>query len=191
MAVIVITPPAVEPVTLVEFKAHLNQTLSGDDGMLSRQITAARQFVERFTGKTLVSTTFELVLDAFPRSVIAIPNGPLVSVTSVKYVDATTSIETTLATAAYEVDAASNPGWIAPGDAGWPSTLSTLNAVRIRFVSGYGAAGNDVPAPLREGVLNLAANYYENREATLVGVSAAALPYGVDSILQEYREWSF
>ncbi|MDI7864089.1 head-tail connector protein [Rhizobiaceae bacterium n13] len=48
-----------------------------------------------------------------------------------------------------------------------------------------------VPAPLKEAILQLAAHWYENREATLVGVSAQELPLGVQQIVNEYREYSF
>ncbi|WP_105437515.1 head-tail connector protein [Neorhizobium sp. T25_13] len=48
-----------------------------------------------------------------------------------------------------------------------------------------------VPAALVEAVLQLAAHRYENREATLVGVTAQEIPFGVWSIVNEYREWSF
>lgn len=56
----------------------------------------------------------------------------------------------------------------------------------------YGGEDQDeIPAPLVEAVLQLAAHWYENREASLVGVSGQELPFGVWSIVNEYREWSF
>lgn len=56
----------------------------------------------------------------------------------------------------------------------------------------YGGQGQEaIPAPLVEAVLQLAAHWFENREATLVGVTAQELPFGVWAIVNEYREWSF
>lgn len=49
----------------------------------------------------------------------------------------------------------------------------------------------EVPPSLIEAVLQLAAHWYENREATVVGVSAQTLPLGVQDIVREYRGWSF
>ncbi|MDG3575725.1 head-tail connector protein [Rhizobium sp. YJ-22] len=56
----------------------------------------------------------------------------------------------------------------------------------------YGGAGQDeIPPALVEAVLQLASHWYENREATLVGVNAQELPLGLWDIVNEYREWSF
>lgn len=48
-----------------------------------------------------------------------------------------------------------------------------------------------IPAALKECVCQLAAHWYENREAALVGVNAQALPFGLTDIVNEHRIWSF
>lgn len=48
-----------------------------------------------------------------------------------------------------------------------------------------------VPPALAECVCQLAAHWYENREAVLVGVNAQALPIGVDDVVREFRNWSW
>lgn len=48
-----------------------------------------------------------------------------------------------------------------------------------------------VPEPLNEAVRQLASHFYENREATLVGVSIETLPFGVIDLASPYREWIF
>lgn len=56
----------------------------------------------------------------------------------------------------------------------------------------YGGEGKEpVPAALVEAVTMLAAHWYENREASLIGISAQDLPFGVWPIVNEYREYSF
>jgi uncharacterized phage protein (predicted DNA packaging) len=47
------------------------------------------------------------------------------------------------------------------------------------------------PADLELAVLQLAADWYENREASLVGVSAQAIPFGVQEIVANYRRYTF
>lgn len=49
----------------------------------------------------------------------------------------------------------------------------------------------EIPPALIEAVCMLVAHWYENREASLVGVSAQELPFGVAEIVREYREWTF
>ena len=48
-----------------------------------------------------------------------------------------------------------------------------------------------IPADLTAAVKMLAAHMYENREATLVGVSGMALPFGVDDVVRNRRHYSF
>lgn len=47
------------------------------------------------------------------------------------------------------------------------------------------------PADLEHAILMLAAHLYENREATLVGVSAQELPMGFADIIANHRRYSF
>jgi hypothetical protein len=56
----------------------------------------------------------------------------------------------------------------------------------------YGADNQDpIPAALVEAVSQLAAHWYENREASLIGVNGYSLPFGVQEIVDGYREYSF
>lgn len=47
------------------------------------------------------------------------------------------------------------------------------------------------PADLELAILQIAADWYENREATLIGVSAQPIPYGAREIVNEYRKYTF
>ncbi|MBB4123289.1 head-tail connector protein [Martelella radicis] len=61
-----------------------------------------------------------------------------------------------------------------------------------RIEESYGNADQDpVPPSLAEAVMQLAAHWYENREAVIVGVTAIPMPLGVREIIREYRDWSF
>jgi hypothetical protein len=46
-----------------------------------------------------------------------------------------------------------------------------------------------IPAPVAEATRMLAAHLYESREATLIGVTAQELPFGVMALLDPYRSW--
>lgn len=53
------------------------------------------------------------------------------------------------------------------------------------------ALPDGAPADLELAVYQLAADWYENREANLVGVTAQPLPFGVRDIIAEYRNYTF
>lgn len=56
----------------------------------------------------------------------------------------------------------------------------------------YGGTGQDpIPPALIECVLQLAAHWFENREAVVVGDSAQPLPINVSDIVNEFRNWSW
>lgn len=61
-----VTPPAIEPVTLDEAKAHLRVDINAEDSLITRLISDAREWVERFLRRSLITQTWALYLDAFP-----------------------------------------------------------------------------------------------------------------------------
>lgn len=79
---------------------------------------------------------------------------------------------------------------IADDDALITDKLSAAKA----WVGAYTASDPDLvgtPAPVNEAVLQLTAHLYENREASLVGVTASALPFGFLDLLANYRAFAF
>lgn len=50
---------------------------------------------------------------------------------------------------------------------------------------------NGAPEDLEHAVLMVAAHWYENREATLVGLTAQEIPFGAAQIIGEHREYTF
>jgi hypothetical protein len=47
------------------------------------------------------------------------------------------------------------------------------------------------PADVEQAILMLAAHWYENREASIVGVTAQAVPFGFDEIIREHRSYTY
>ncbi|MBP2611413.1 head-tail connector protein [Agrobacterium pusense] len=54
-----------------------------------------------------------------------------------------------------------------------------------------GTDQEEIPPALIEAVCQLAAHWFENREAALVGVSGEDPPFGLWQIVNEFREYSF
>jgi uncharacterized phiE125 gp8 family phage protein len=138
------TPPASEPITLTEAKAHLRIDDDSEDTLISSLITAARDWCETFSGRSYIMQTWEMILDSFPdQDFISIPRPPLQAVSSIKYYG-TDNTEYTMPDTDYFVDTKSEPGRLnlAYGKS-WPSTiLRPANGVILEFSAGYqGYAG--------------------------------------------------
>lgn len=177
MTLRLITAPAAEPVTRAEVKlqAKVDSDITADDDLFDVLISAARVEAEHLTGRALISQTWERVVDAFPALELELGMPPVASISAVYYYD-TTGTEVTLSSSAYVLDASMPPGWVLPAYGyTWPTTYDTANAVRVRFVSGYGAAGTSVPAPIKTWIKMRAAELYKHREGTVVGQSVTQL----------------
>ncbi len=184
-----VTPPAAEPVTLSEAKAHLRVTATDDDSSITAQIAAARVWAEDFTQRALITQTWDLKLDAFADE-MEIPLPPLQSVTSVKYLDAD-GAEQTLAATEYTVDTAAERGLVrlAYGKA-WPATRAQANAVTIRFVAGYAGAAA-VPGTIKAACLLVIGELYARREDSIVGTIIEKVPLNAEYLLWPYRSLRF
>ena len=168
---VLVTPPAAEPLSLEQAKGHLRVEVDDDDALISSLLQAAREKFEHDTWRALLTQTYDFVLDSFPpcNEAIRLPRPPLQSVTSVKYLDAD-GVQQTLAASVYKVDTASEPGrlLLKEGEV-WPDTLAEGNAVEVRYVAGYGDAPKAVPAMAMTALKMLLSHWYEHREAVVVG----------------------
>lgn len=150
MPLIEITAPAAEPVTAAEVKAAAKIDGTEFDTQITIAIAALRALAEQKLGRRLITQTCEIVLDEFPSAEIDLQLPDVQSIASVKYLEATAGTETTLASDQYSLDSDSIPCWLLPAyDTDWPDTYDTVNAVRVRFTVGYGAASTDVPQEIR------------------------------------------
>ena len=187
------TAPTVEPITTAEAKSHLRVDAAGDDTLIGALIDAAIAMLDGrdgWLGRALCTQTWDWYLDAFPdEDVLYVPLPPLVSVSSITYLDTAGASQTWGATN-YTVDIRKGPGRITPAyGVVWPSTRDVVNAVIIRFVAGYGAAAA-VPETIKLGLKALVAQFYEHREPVVVGTIATKIPDHVDRLLAPYRVWS-
>jgi len=191
MTIKLITAPAAEPVTLTEAKLHLRVDHSTDDDLITALIAAARQKAEHLTGRSLITQTWERVLDAFPPVEIELGRPPVASIVSVTYTD-TAGTDVVMDSAEYSLDNTTEPGYLLPAAtlSAWPSTYDAANVVRVRFTAGYGASGASVPAAVRQFMLMELGTLYKMRESIVAGVSIAELPGSyTERLLDPYRLW--
>jgi uncharacterized phiE125 gp8 family phage protein len=170
MTVVLVTPPANEPVTLAEVKSQARIYSTLDDSFITGVIIpAARASIETETRRAFVSQTWTLKLDNFPLidpayeqggySPIILPKPPFQSITSFTYIDVAGVTQTLTATGpngetaggafyGYQLDPGSEtqparllPPWAKP----WPPTRRIPMAVQVRFVAGYGDLDTETP----------------------------------------------
>lgn len=66
MGLSLVTPPALEPVTLADAKLHLRESDTGQDTLITALITAARKAIEEKCRRSLITQTWMATLDQFP-----------------------------------------------------------------------------------------------------------------------------
>ena len=183
------TGPAVEPLTVAEAKLHLRVDISDDDAYIGTLITAAREWVENYLDRTLITTQLILRAAEFPTEELELARPPMATagtatavVITYTLADTTTA---TLSTALYRVDRTSAPGNVAPVINGtWPSdVIEDANAVAVTYWAGYGPTSASVPATIRHACLMLIGHWYDRRSAVLTGTISKPLEFAVESLL--------
>jgi uncharacterized phiE125 gp8 family phage protein len=187
----VITPATEEPISLEDCRSHLeaqpyydSDVDPQDDHMILAWLAAAREYCEQFTGLVIGEKTIEVALDEFPTGAVELPVGPLVSMTSVSIGEGS---DAEIDEVAYTVDDYSKPPRIVPVTT-WPTMTGATNAVKIRYVAGYGDDSDSLPLPflLRAAMLLILGHLYENRENS-TDKAMQTIPTGADALMRPLR----
>jgi len=164
-----ITAPE-EIITVDEVSEFIRAEFSdSEETIIESLITASRLMCEEYLFRKIGVQTVEFRDCCFPGRIspIILP-APLISVTSIKYLDMDNA-EQTLDASEYLVSD-SAPGMITPVNS-WPSTSNSRDSLRVTFDTGYSAPGEsprlseDLPETIRVAMLMQIADMYENREA--------------------------
>lgn len=185
MRLLLLTPPATEPVTLAEVKTRLRIDDATDDAGVTRLIAAATKYAESITRRAFVTQKWALTLDAFPCGSITLPLPPLQSVEEISYIDSA-GATVVLPSTEYLVDKNGMIGMIHRAyQKQWPTTREQPMAVTIKFTAGYGAAAA-VPSDLASALMLLVAHWDQNREPVVVGTIVSSVPLSVESLLEPF-----
>ena len=177
--------PALEPVTLVEAKAHLRLAHDSEDELISALIRAARDEVERTTGTALIEQDWRLVLDAWPRSgTLALMPHPVRAILSVT-VYGSEGEASPIDPGACRLDGHARPArlWLAER----PAPGAALNGIEVDFRAGFGEAGTDVPDLLKRAILMLVAHWFEFRGVAGAADQPVGHPPGYDRLVAAWR----
>lgn len=183
--------PAAEPITASEFKSFANISYSDDDTLIGTLITSARESIEAYLKRALVTQTHIAYYKQYAKEVM-LPYQPVSSVTTVEQVadDTTTTLT---ANQDYYVkgnldkylDFTSVNG-IPDGHHPFDNTASY--GLKVTYVAGYGAA-SAVPQAIKDAILRLTLFYYDNRADFVTGTIVGKLPISVTSLLNRYKRY--
>jgi hypothetical protein len=167
MALILLNPPVVEPVSLAELKDFLQVDAgdtSQDDVILALEM-AARAWAETYTSRRFVQQTWRLLMDFFPgyidlklagqkvsspfvsgsnavlvgiRYAIVLPYPPVRSLVLFQYLDANGNVTVMNPATDFTADLQSNPARLTPPFGRmWPVARVVVNAIQVDFTMGY------------------------------------------------------
>lgn len=206
---VTVTEPTIEPVSRIEAREHLRLDDDVDDAQVRAYITAARVYVENFTGRLLINRTMRQYLDGARGGIgnywegtrqgpsltadgdfIEIAASPVVSVSSIKYYD-DADTEYTWNSANYYVDTAQDVGRVVLRDGGvFPTDLRAANGLEINFTAGYGTSPTNIPEAIRVAVLQMTTFFYEHR-GDFERFPPPKPPAVTSALLQPYRMLRF
>ncbi len=187
----VISAAASEPITVAEARAQCQIDGTDHDAVLAVFIAAARAKCEALIDKALITRTVEQSFDSFPVAEILLDGTPAASVSSVIYTDVN-GADQTLSSLLYTLDTTkTHKHYLVPAyDTEWPDTREQINAVRVRYVIGYGSTLPAALADVKAWLLMTVAYLFANREAFDVTGRTADIPSRfVDSLLDPWRNY--
>lgn len=174
MAMVTSEPAAIAPLALAETKALLHITREADDAVLTGHLRSAATLCEQFIGQSVLVRPHRETLPV-ARDWQRLAAQPVVAITGVQGVT-TDGSPIGLASAAYAIDiTASGEGRIRvlrPGSA---------SRIDVQYSAGIAAHWGDLPEPLRQGIIRLAAHVHLARDGD------AGPPASVSALWRPWR----
>ncbi len=200
---VLVSPPAILPVSLADTKLHLRVDHDEEDQLIEGLIEAATEYLDGWTGilgRCLVEQEWRQDYDVFARE-LCLPLGPVISVTTVTWRNAAGQVAT-VPGASYDLrtDTAGRSVVRFDDTYPFPRDLHESRAVGITYKAGWATipavpangdtpeipAKSTVPTPLEVAIMLMVGNWYENREAASGGL--APLPFAVDALIAPCRK---
>lgn len=181
MTITIITPPALEPVSLAEAKLFLRIDQNAEDALISTLIAAARSAVETGCGRALITRRVRESLDIWRRDAVGgavLGLGPVTNIVAVRLI-ASGGAQSVIDPTRYRLEGAGDRPRLV-FEAGVPATLRSAGGIEIDYDAGYAPDAPSVPAALRLSMLHVVSALYEARQGD------ARIPEAARALL-----WSF
>lgn len=161
----VTTDPTDEPITKAELKFYARIDGTYEDDFLDDIIKTVRQLAEEYMGRAIITQSITMSMDWWPGEQVELPRPPLIDITSIKTLGEDGSTLSTYSSDNYFTDVNSEPGKVViKNGVTFPENNDRRQGgYQIIFRAGYGGA-DDVPEPIRTGLIAWATWIYENRK---------------------------
>jgi uncharacterized phiE125 gp8 family phage protein len=150
-------------VSLAECKAYLRLDRDDEDALIAGFIRTAMALCEAFTGQWLIVREGEqrLAAESGWQRLAPVPVTAITGLYGAGGVAAAAAFES-------DIDIAGT-GWLSLSE---PATIA---APSVRFRAGIAVDWNDIPEPLRQGLIRLVAHLFTHRDAADAGAPPAAV----------------
>jgi uncharacterized phiE125 gp8 family phage protein len=165
---------------LPEVQAFVRVERGEEEALLAGMVRTATALCEAFINRVLIARPFHETLTAsgqWQRLTLS----PVRSIDTVEAL-AVDGNATALATGAYAIDIdAAGDGWVRLVDAGGATR------VRVTGTAGMASGTNEVPEPLRHGILRLVGHLFASRDGGGVSGPGSEPPAAVTALWRPYR----
>lgn len=165
-------------ITPSDLRTHSRIDDTAEDSYLEQLIDSATQAAESYTWRRFVTQTWDQSFNAFCDPLV-LRYPPLVSVTSVTYIDGAGDTQT-LSTDVYETGRVNGLDVVRRKYSQvWPTTQAHADVVTVRMVVGYGDP-DDVPEKIKDAVRVHADHHFKTR-------GGQVMPDGFYSLLYPFQ----
>jgi len=160
MKIVQQTFPSILPVELSDMKSRLKVDGSVEDFIISAWVKSATSFIEQYTNRVLLQSTFIAYFDDYQD--IEIVKFPITAITAVKYYNSGGTLTTMTSGTDYVVDIKDSPTRIK--FLLTPSIQTNIyNGLEVHFTAGYSDI-NDIDAGIIQALNVIVGSFYENRQ---------------------------
>ena len=180
------TYPSTQVVTTAECKTHLRIDHSEDDTYIASLERAAVATAEGITNRFFIETTLIQYGDTWD-DISCLFRSPGSGMTNIKYMVGGSL--TLLSSSVYLFDKSVEPPELSLQEGqSWPTDNDDeKQTIKVTYKVGYGTTAATVPEGIKQAILIMVGDWYENRQSVIVGRVVNQIPKTAEYLLNQYR----